>query len=48
MEAWRRSKPLDEQAYARTAPAEFGLDRTELRRRFHFYTERFGVAAAAG
>jgi hypothetical protein len=43
MEAWRRSKPLDEQGYARTNPAAFGLDRDELRRVFQFYTDRFGV-----
>jgi hypothetical protein len=47
MQAWRRSKPLAEQSYARTDPAEFGLDRQELRDRFRFYTERFDLAAHA-
>jgi hypothetical protein len=47
MQAWRRSKPLDEQAYARTSPVEFGLDRNELRQQFQFYTDRFGVAPAS-
>ena len=47
MQAWRRSKPLDEQAYARTPPVEFGLDRNELRQQFQFYTDRFGVAPAS-
>ncbi len=47
MAAWRRSKPLSEQHYARTDPAEFGLDRQALRERFQFYTERFDLAAHA-
>ncbi len=44
MEAWRRSKPLEEQGYVRTVPAEFGLDLAELRRSFEFYTDRFDVS----
>ncbi len=47
MAAWRRSKPLVEQSYARTDPAHFGLDRQALRERFRFYTERFAVLAHA-
>jgi hypothetical protein len=46
MEAWRRSKPIDEQVYIRTPAMEFGLDRNELRREFQFYIDRFGVAEA--
>ena len=47
MEAWRRSKPLEGQTYARTDPAVFGLNRADLRERFRFYSERFGVVPAA-
>lgn len=43
MEEWRRSKPLEGQAYVRTDPSAFGLDRASLRERFRFYSERFGV-----
>jgi hypothetical protein len=46
MEGWRRSKPLDEQNYIRTPPAEFGLDCNELEQKFKFYMDRFGVAKA--
>jgi hypothetical protein len=47
MEAWRSSKPLEGQAYARTDPAAFGLSRPALRDQFRFYSERFTVTAAA-
>jgi len=47
MEAWRRSTPRSEQQYERTDPAAFGLDRAALRERFRFYSDRFGVLAAA-
>jgi hypothetical protein len=43
MEEWRRSKPLEGQAYVRTDPSAFGLDRASLRERFRFYSERFRV-----
>lgn len=46
MEGWRRSKPRDEQAYVRTAPSEFGLERAVLHQQFRFYYERFGVTPA--
>jgi hypothetical protein len=46
MEAWRLNKPFDEQAYIRTDPREFELDRNELCREFQFYSDRFGVAVA--
>ncbi len=47
MQAWRRAKPLDAQAYTRTPPSMFGLDRNELRQEFQFYSNRFGVADVA-
>ncbi len=47
MEAWRRSKPIAEQAYVRTDPAAFGLDAKALRERFTFYSDRFGLDRAA-
>ena len=47
MEAWRRDTPRSEQRYERTDPAAFGLDRAALRKRFQFYSDRFGVLAAA-
>ncbi len=47
MEAWRRSKPRSEQRYERTDPAAFGLNPSALRERFRFYSDRFGVLAAA-
>ena len=47
MQAWRRRKPREAQTYARTDPSLFGLDIAALRERFRFYTERFGVQAAA-
>ena len=47
MQEWRRSKPLEAQVYARTAPAAFGFDMAELRERFAFYSNRFGVSTGA-
>ena len=47
MEAWRQSKPLSEQGYTRTDPAVFGLVLSELRERFRFYSERFGLEKTA-
>ena len=47
MEAWRRSKPRSEQRYERTDPVMFGLNPAALRERFSFYSDRFGVLAAA-
>jgi hypothetical protein len=47
MEAWRRDTPRDKHGGHSYDPAEFGLDPTQLRNRFAFYSERFsGVVAA--
>jgi hypothetical protein len=43
MESWRRRKPRDEQGYARTDPAAFGLHRSALHKKFEFYAARFGL-----
>lgn len=44
MEAWRRDTPRDQHGEHRYDAAEFGIDPGQLRQRFRFYTERFGVA----
>jgi hypothetical protein len=45
MEAWRRNTPR-EAGYQRTDMAQFGLNAGELRKRFHFYSDRFSVPLA--
>lgn len=47
MEAWRRDTPREKQGAHDYDAAEFGLDCDELRRRFGFYTARFGLAQRA-
>ncbi len=47
MQAWQRKKPREENGYARTQPADFGLNAEALRKRFKFYSDRFGITAAA-
>jgi hypothetical protein len=47
MEAWRRNSPRDKYGEHRCDPTEFGIDVAQLRRRFAFYSERFGGVAAA-
>ena len=48
MQAWRESTPPPREARGlpRSSPAEFGLDIDALRRRFAFYSDRFGVEQA--
>lgn len=47
MNAWRRDTPRDRHGGHHYDPAEFGLDPTQLRQRFAFYSERFsGVLSA--
>lgn len=43
MRAWRDSTPRDKHGRHEYNGAEFGLDTTELREKFRFYTDRFGV-----
>ncbi|MGO9934886.1 MAG: sulfotransferase family protein [Steroidobacteraceae bacterium] len=46
MEAWRRETPRDKHGVHPCDPAEFGLDHSQLRQRFSFYSARFkGVLA---
>jgi hypothetical protein len=43
MAAWRDDTPRDKHGTRSYDPADYGLDREELRRRFRFYSERFGL-----
>jgi hypothetical protein len=45
MEAWRRHTPRESRFSADAA--DLGLDASELRQRFRFYSERFGVSGNA-
>ncbi|MDB5968622.1 MAG: sulfotransferase [Hydrocarboniphaga sp.] len=47
MEAWRRSTPRDRHGEHRYDAADFGIELTQLRERFRFYTQRFDVAVSA-
>jgi hypothetical protein len=47
MEAWRRETPRDKHGGHDYDAADFGLDPAELRERFRFYSERYGVPTAA-
>jgi hypothetical protein len=42
--AGRDDTPADKDGVHQYDPADFGLDPHALRRRFRFYTDRFGVA----
>lgn len=44
MQAWRRNTPRDQHGEHSYHAADFGIDLTQLRERFRFYTERFDVA----
>lgn len=44
MKAWRDDTPRDKHGVRTYDPADYGLDRAELRERFRFYSQRFGVA----
>jgi hypothetical protein len=46
MEAWRRATPRDKHGGHSYEAADFGIDLTQLRERFRFYTDRFGVDVA--
>lgn len=47
MQAWRDDTPRDKHGGHDYDAADFGLDPTELRERFRFYSERFDVPTAA-
>jgi hypothetical protein len=47
MAAWRERMPREKHGAHVYTPAEFGIDLDALRRRFGFYSDRFGVATAA-
>ena len=43
METWRREQPRDKYGIHEYDAHEFGLDRTEIREHFRFYSDRFDV-----
>ncbi|HEY0958501.1 MAG TPA: sulfotransferase [Novosphingobium sp.] len=43
MEMWRRNEPRGKHGSHDYDPADFGLDKRELRERFRFYSDRFDV-----
>jgi hypothetical protein len=43
MSAWRDATPRDKDGVRSLDPADYGLDREELRARFMFYRKRFGL-----
>jgi hypothetical protein len=45
MQAWRAATPRDKHGLHEYDPAAFGIDLDDLRRRFRFYADRYGVAA---
>lgn len=47
MQAWRDDTPRDKHGGHSYDAADFGLDPAELRERFRFYSDRFGVPTAA-
>jgi hypothetical protein len=47
MSAWRAETPRDKHGGHSYDAADFGLEPAELRERFRFYSERFGVPTAA-
>ncbi len=47
MERWRADTPREKHGNHRYDPADFGLSEAELRTRFAFYNERFGVLSPA-
>lgn len=46
MKAWRDSTPKDKHGVHEYHPEEFGLDTAQLRDRFRFYSDRFGIPTA--
>lgn len=46
MKAWRDSTPKDKHGAHEYHPEEYGLDVGQLRERFRFYSDRFGVPTA--
>jgi len=46
MKAWRDSTPKDKHGAHEYHPEEYGLDVGQLRDRFRFYSDRFGVPTA--
>jgi hypothetical protein len=47
MQAWRRDTPRDQHGEHSYDAADFGIDLHQLRQRFGFYSERFGIAVSA-
>jgi hypothetical protein len=47
MAAWRRNQPRDKHGLHEYDPADYGLQRGELREQFSFYSDRFGVAVGS-
>ncbi|WP_428310653.1 sulfotransferase family protein [Hydrocarboniphaga sp.] len=47
MQAWRRDTPRDQHGEHHYDAADFGIDLGQLRERFAFYTERFGIAVSS-
>jgi len=43
MEHWRAETPADKHGKRTIDPADYGLDKAELRQRFAFYRDRFGL-----
>jgi hypothetical protein len=43
MQRWRTESSREQQGAHHYDPADFGLDIAELRERFRFYADRFGV-----
>jgi hypothetical protein len=46
MQTWRRDTPRDQHGEHHYDAADFGIDAAQLRERFRFYTERYGIAVS--